>query len=91
MRHVLTKTIGAREDIEILVRERPLRDGDRILLCSDGLHDPLESGTISDVLSTEPDDQRAAQRLVQAALETGGQDNITVVLIRYAAGGATRP
>jgi len=91
MRHVLTKTIGAREDIEILVRERPLRDGDRILLCSDGLHDPLESGTISDVLSTEPDDQRAAQRLVQAALETGGQDNITAVLIRYAAGGATRP
>lgn len=91
MRHVLTKTIGAREDIDILVKERTLRDGDRILLCSDGLHDCLESQTIADVLSAEPDDTRAAERLVQAALDTGGKDNITAVLIRHTAGGATRP
>ena len=91
MRHVLTKTIGAREDIDIVVKERSLRDGERILLSSDGLHDCLDSRTIADVLSAEADGARAAERLVQAALDTNGRDNITAVLIRHTGGGAPRP
>ena len=91
MRHVLTKVIGAREDTEIPVMERPLRDGDRILLCSDGLHDSLDGAAIAEIVSAEIDTQKATERLVQAALETGGQDNITAVLVRYSTGGAPNP
>lgn len=88
MRHVLTKVIGAREDTEIHVAERTLQDGDRMLLCSDGLHDSINDRTIADILSAEPDISTGADRLVQTALELGGQDNITAVLIRYATGAA---
>ena len=57
----------------------PVRAGDRFLLCSDGLSDPVTAATIEETLRTgSPED--AAQRLIELALRSGGPDNITVVI-----------
>ena len=56
-----------------------------LLLCSDGLYGGLEDETLGDILGSGVDVALAAQRLLDAALERGGTDNITAVLLRRAA------
>ena len=82
-RHVLTKAVGLQDDVEFDVREEPLRQGDQILLCSDGLTTALSDQKIQDLLREHKADLEAACRaLVAAANEAGGPDNVTVVLAR---------
>lgn len=59
----------------------PLSQGDRYLICSDGLTDPVPAEVIEEVLR-EHDDGRAAFELWKAAVEAGGPDNITVAVVR---------
>ncbi|MGN6129535.1 MAG: PP2C family protein-serine/threonine phosphatase [Nocardioidaceae bacterium] len=56
-----------------------LEAGDRLLLCSDGLTDMVDEATLARCLA-EPDRDAAADALVQAALEAGGRDNVTVLV-----------
>lgn len=80
-RHVLTRALGIEPEVEVdawLVR--PL-DGDRLLLCSDGLINEVEDGAIAAVLAEVADPAEAAQELVKLALEHGGSDNVTVVVV----------
>lgn len=56
-----------------------VRPGDRVMLCSDGLSDPVSFDTIQETLSTGTPDQ-SARRLVELALRSGGPDNVTVVI-----------
>lgn len=80
-RNVITRCLGMQADVEADTYERELKAGDRLLICSDGL-----SGLVSDdellqhVLSGD-DPQACCKTLVDLALERGGSDNITVVLI----------
>ncbi|UVE94081.1 PP2C family serine/threonine-protein phosphatase [Dietzia sp. B32] len=67
------------EPVEPTAVIREARVGDRYLLCSDGLSDPVSTETIAETLGTGTVDE-AADRLVQLALRSGGPDNITVVL-----------
>lgn len=67
------------EPVEPTVVTREARVGDRYLLCSDGLSDPVSADTISETLAAGTVDE-AADRLVQLALRSGGPDNITVVV-----------
>ena len=67
------------EPVEPTVVTREARIGDRYLLCSDGLSDPVSTATISETLAAGSVDE-AADRLVQLALRSGGPDNITVVV-----------
>jgi hypothetical protein len=60
-----------------------LRKGDVALLCSDGLHGPVSDEELLAVLVTETDLEKAAQTLIQKALDRDGPDNITVVLARF--------
>ncbi|CAL9344973.1 PP2C family protein-serine/threonine phosphatase [Streptomyces sp. enrichment culture] len=59
----------------------PLTPGDRYLVCSDGLTDPVPDDDLA-LLLEEPEDGRAAFALWRAAIEAGGPDNITLALIR---------
>ena len=59
----------------------PLVRGDRFLLCSDGLVDEVTDEDIAHVLATHPDPQRTAERLVEMANDSGGRDNITVIVV----------
>jgi len=82
LRHVVTKSIGGREDVEFEVEELPLAVGDQLLLCSDGLSSSLGNEDISRILQAEADLKIACEQLIRSALEAGSQDNITAVLLR---------
>jgi serine/threonine protein phosphatase PrpC len=56
--------------------------GDIYLLSSDGLHGVIGDDAIAGVLRAERDPTRAARRLIEHALDVGGPDNVTVVLVR---------
>lgn len=82
MRHVLTNVIGAREQTDMDVAERPLSAGETLLFCSDGLHGAIDDRTIQAILAEGSDVKVLADRLVQTALERNGSDNITALVVR---------
>jgi PPM family protein phosphatase len=91
MKNVLTKALGAREDVEFDIRERELQETELVLLCSDGLTNMLSDERILDVVSTRPDDLKTTcQHLVSSANAEGGRDNISVILLRYQEDGLAR-
>src|SRR5687768_4087267 len=81
MRHVLTSVIGAQDDVEVPVASRPLVAGDRIVLCSDGVHGALTDREIGRIVTRARDVREAAQSLVDVALELDGEDNLTAVVV----------
>jgi protein phosphatase len=81
-RHILTRALGIEPDVEVDVWHVPPHAGDRILLCSDGLINELGDDEIASVLGRHPDDpEAAANALVSQARDSGGSDNITVVVV----------
>lgn len=80
-RHVLSQCLGREDLTQIDIQPIDLEPGDRLLLCSDGLTEELTDEVISIYLS-EPDVEKAATTLVNAAKNHGGRDNVTVVVIR---------
>ncbi len=82
MRHVLTNVLGAREDTEVEVGERPLAAGEQLLLCSDGLYGGLDDASLQILLAGPGRLDELGDRLVATSLERGGTDNITAVLVR---------
>jgi protein phosphatase len=85
--HMLTHAIGIRENGgEPDICRLHLIDGDRLLLCTDGLTDMVDDATIGDLMQKAPTSQDACRTLVDRALEAGGKDNITVVVAEFRAG-----
>ena len=68
MRHVLTNVLGATEETEVSVKERLLRRGDVLLLCSDGVHGALEDTALESALSGDGDAEAMTQGIVDAVL-----------------------
>ncbi|HOG45298.1 MAG TPA: protein phosphatase 2C domain-containing protein [Anaerolineae bacterium] len=79
-RHVITRCLGSGAEVEPeMQRLGPLKDGDRLLLCTDGLYDAVDARQIRDaLLHNHP--QLACQTLVGLANRAGGSDNIAVVV-----------
>lgn len=86
MRHIVTRSLGARPDVQVDVERLEVVPGDRLLVCSDGLTDEVSPDDIFWVLDTAQDPQDAADALIQAALAAGGHDNVTVVVVDIVAG-----
>ncbi len=78
-RNVITRAIGALPTVQADVLAIESLPGDRILLCSDGLSDPVPGAQIQ-VLLGQPDPEEAAEALLQQALDNGGPDNVTLLL-----------
>ena len=80
-RHVITRALGGPRlegaDYFLL----PVQSVDRLLLCSDGISGLVDDGQIAEILAQSPDPRDAADRLVAAALEAGGDDNATAVVV----------
>ena len=85
MRNVLTNVLGAREAVEVSLTERRLSPGDTLLLCSDGLHGVLQPSTIRHHLVNATNLEGVPRALIDAALDQGSRDNVTVLVIRYEA------
>jgi PPM family protein phosphatase len=79
-RHVLAQALGPVAEVEPVISEVELREGDRVLLCSDGLHGPVPDETIARILAEASDVAEASRALIEAALAAGGPDNVTVVV-----------
>jgi len=84
LRNVITKAVGAKEDIEINVVEHKLLPGEVAMVCSDGLHSMINDEAILAAVTPFPQGlEEAASKLITAANEAGGKDNVSVVLLRY--------
>ncbi|MCL2784053.1 MAG: protein phosphatase 2C domain-containing protein [Propionibacteriaceae bacterium] len=80
-RNVLTRCLGSTQTPKAEIRLIPYIPGDRLLICSDGLTSEIEDGKIEEVLLSSTDPHGAVNSLVDAALNAGGRDNVTVVVI----------
>jgi PPM family protein phosphatase len=82
-KNVIVRALGMREHVKVDTRFEQPREGDTILLCSDGLPGPVADSEIFQIVESTPDLSLATQRLIQAANEHGGPDNVTCVLARW--------
>ncbi|QDG54330.1 cyclic nucleotide-binding domain-containing protein [Persicimonas caeni] len=88
--NAVTRAVGVRDSVEVDVDEIEILDGDRFLLCSDGLSGYLESdGQILDLLDGE-DLEVIAEACIDHALDSGGKDNITAILVDASSTGAAK-
>ena len=85
-RSVITRAVGTEPDVDVDTFTIEPEDGDLFLICSDGLTDMVDDGTIIDAIGRHRDDlDEAAKALVGAANRVGGEDNITVLLVEVGA------
>ena len=84
LRNVVTRALGGRADLLVDIQALPVKSGEVLLLCSDGLTTMLPDEDIVAVLERSAGDiSTAARDLVDEANERGGEDNITVVLMKF--------
>lgn len=82
-RNVVTRALGSKEDVQVDLVEKALQPDDTFLLCSDGLNTMVDDPTILDlILKAGANIDKAASDLIGRANERGGEDNVTVVLLR---------
>ena len=81
-RNVIYRSIGAKATVEVDVLAEPLQAGDTLLVCCDGLWEAIRDEGIEDVLLTYPDPQAACVELVRQANLAGGEDNISVIVVK---------
>lgn len=85
-RNIITRAIGIGLRVDVDLFDRSWKQGDILLLCSDGLSGSLEDAHICSILQGDGSLEDMADRLVQDALENGASDNVTVVLARCEGG-----
>ncbi|HUW64907.1 MAG TPA: Stp1/IreP family PP2C-type Ser/Thr phosphatase [Spirochaetia bacterium] len=80
-RNMLVRALGTAATAQVDLRHTGLMGGDRVLLCTDGLSNQVTSTEISAILAGAPDMEAGVGQLLGRALEQGGLDNITIVLL----------
>src|SRR3954447_24668093 len=89
-RNIVTHALGIEPQVRVDTWTLRLVQGDRYVLCSDGLVDEVVDSEIQDVLNRIDDPQEAAEELVALANVHGGRDNVTVVVVDVLAGAEPR-
>ena len=87
--HKITRAIGTRSNLQIDEYRSFLRDGDTVLLCSDGLNREVEDQELAEILDNY-DCEEASREMVDLTLERGARDNVTVAVIKFEATTAFR-
>lgn len=80
MRNYITRAIGTEDTIEVDLYSETRQPGDRWLICSDGLYGQMSRSVLQELASIL-NPEEAADRLMQTALDNGGKDNITLILL----------
>ena len=84
LRNVVTRALGGKPDLQVDMQQHKAKAGDILILCSDGLTTMIPDEDIARVVRESGGDvEKAAQALVASANAKGGEDNITVLLIRF--------
>ncbi|MDQ0418633.1 protein phosphatase [Croceifilum oryzae] len=81
-RNMVVRAIGTAEDVEVDLIHTPWNPDDMLLLCSDGLTDMVAEREIGLVLSSDITIEEKADELIQQAIQAGGKDNISVILLK---------
>ncbi len=81
IKNLVTRALGVDESVLMDVNEFVVQVGDIYLMCSDGLSDMLDDGAIAKIVSEETALEQKATRLIHAANENGGKDNISVLMV----------
>lgn len=81
-RNIIYRSIGSREDLDVQLESRILRRGDLVLLCSDGLNGMLMDEEIEAIMKKSQDPWYVSKELVVAANASGGEDNVSVIVIK---------
>jgi protein phosphatase len=84
LKNVVTQALGGSSEPKVDVLETDAQVGDLYLLCSDGLNSMLTDEEIAEILNGQDGLQETTRRLIVAANERGGNDNVSVVLLRAA-------
>lgn len=82
-RNVITRALGTNAAVDVDLQVVDLEEGDRLILCSDGLTNMVSIEEMSEVLLKENSARLACELLVELANENGGQDNITITIYEY--------
>src|ERR1041384_4709766 len=82
-KNVIVRALGMKDTVKVDTRFEAPRAGDYVVLCSDGLCGPVTDERILSIVQTSPDLPQATHRLIDAANENGGPDNITCVVARW--------
>ena len=80
MRNYITRAVGTDEELDVDIYTEKREAGDRWLICSDGLYGLMSRTVLAELASIE-NPEEAADQLMQTALENGGRDNISLVLL----------
>lgn len=80
-RHVLAQAVGLDVDVEVDTPRVELESGDRVILCTDGMTDPIPDTDIPGLVAELGDAEAVVSTLITAALHRGGPDNVTVVVV----------
>ena len=80
-KNIITRALGASEEVDIDFFDVQLEEKNRILLCSDGLSNMVADEEIQKILGDSPDIEQSGRQLVATANTNGGRDNISVILI----------
>ena len=81
-RNIITRAVGTEPEIDVDLYEVPMLPGQVLMLCSDGLTDPIDDDELAQMLGSGAALSEIAETLVYMAENLGGKDNITVVLAR---------
>jgi protein phosphatase len=81
LKHVLTRVVGTREDVRPSMRDESLRPGDRLLMCSDGVHGRIDAKSVDAMLGGPGSADSLAEQFVAEALARGTTDNATALVI----------
>jgi len=85
-RSILTRALGVDQSVQVDEGDVELSEGDRLLLCTDGLTGMVPEGQIREILLESADPQEAVEKLVKVANRAGGIDNITAVILDFSDG-----
>jgi PPM family protein phosphatase len=82
MKNVVTQTLGL-EKVEVHTSEQRLAPGDMLLITTDGVHGVLEHSAMCSILASCRNLEQGAKRMIEAALDQGGPDNASCILLRH--------
>jgi protein phosphatase len=89
-RNVILQALGVQRYVDVVISLAELKQGDEIVLCSDGLWGKVEAEEIVDVVQRH-DGPGACKSLIELARDRGGDDNITVIVARFDGDGLPLP
>jgi PPM family protein phosphatase len=83
-RNIVTRALGGPNPVDVDVMEEEMKDGDIILLCSDGLNTMISDEQILEIVNRNKDDlDQGCKELINTANENGGEDNVTAILVKF--------